>query len=226
MTKGVIGNGVNVAEKGCTRVWLLASSPEGIGFALTHYYYLINQITHPYTDHCNKVGNVLNFSLKILGHLSLKIWPKPWQNSNWWRNLPQSKKDGTNLKQANASCSDNNTCICIISVPLKNQWVFKNLYRYRIQLVFLLCCIVCGRMPSVARRLWCSLKLKNLCNLSPSAVSVSACWTSLEKLLSFNKVYMLHVLKKEKLLGNPISCNICKLICFLRARMICNSQQS
>lgn len=54
------------------------------------------------------------------------------------------------------------------------------------------------------------LKLKNLCRMSRSAVSVSASWTSLKKLLSFNKVYTLHVLKKETLLGNPVSCNICK----------------
>lgn len=71
VTKGVIGNGVNVAEKGCMRIWLLATRTEKICFTLTSYYFLINQITHPYTDHCNKVGNGLNFILKLLGHLPL-----------------------------------------------------------------------------------------------------------------------------------------------------------
>lgn len=63
MTKGVVGTW---QEEGCTRLWLLAHSPEKIDFALTSY--LIKQVAHLYADLCNKGGCVYPQTVESIKH--------------------------------------------------------------------------------------------------------------------------------------------------------------
>lgn len=179
------------------------------------------------------MGYVLGFSLKLLNPETPHTWKinqNHNKNWNWLKKLAQGgKRWPTSSKPPLHVLMLICVCVCVHNMcALETSMSTQKPVQVEdtTGVLALLCCSQQSSFKSVVRRLLCSLKLKNLCNLSPSGISVSACWTSLKKWLSFNKLYTFHVLKKGILLANPISCHICKLICFLGARMIYNSQQS